>query len=87
MVLHLDLITVVILLCYPHPSVHPSNIHLTAFSASFSASLAGLLWKGILEQKGIFVKQSEFAKLNLGINVVAMIGGCSILIAQLYIRG
>ncbi|KAG8862603.1 hypothetical protein FRB96_001162 [Tulasnella sp. 330] len=44
-----------------------------AFSATFSASLAGLLWRNILRQKGIHVHQREFARLNAGINVVAML--------------
>ncbi|KAG9027351.1 hypothetical protein FRB95_007838 [Tulasnella sp. JGI-2019a] len=57
-----------------------------AFSATFSASLAGLLWRNILNQKGIQVRQREFSWLNIGINVVAMLGGCGVLLAQLYIR-
>ncbi|KAG8931634.1 hypothetical protein FRC01_001031 [Tulasnella sp. 417] len=56
-----------------------------AFSATFSASLAGLLWKQILNQKGIKVAQSQFAYQNLGINLVAMLAGCAVLIAQVYI--
>ncbi|KAG9045028.1 hypothetical protein FS837_007162 [Tulasnella sp. UAMH 9824] len=56
-----------------------------AFSATFSASLAGLLWKQILNQKGIKVAQSEFAYHNFGINLVAMLVGCAVLIAQVYI--
>ncbi|KAG8983554.1 hypothetical protein FRB90_005910 [Tulasnella sp. 427] len=56
-----------------------------AFSATFSASLAGLLWKQILNQKGIKVTQSQFAYHNLGINLVAMLAGCAVLIAQVYI--
>ena len=40
-----------------------SNIGAVSFT--FSASLAGLLWKQILNQKGIFVQQKQFAKWNL----------------------
>lgn len=39
-----------------------SNIGAVSFT--FSASLAGLLWRQILEQKGIFVKQRTFALWN-----------------------
>ena len=39
-----------------------SNIGAASFT--FSASLAGLLWKSILEQKGIKIKQSTFAFWN-----------------------
>ncbi|KAF5350579.1 hypothetical protein D9756_008760 [Leucocoprinus leucothites] len=39
-----------------------SNIGAVSFT--FSASLAGLLWETILKQKGITVKQWEFAKWN-----------------------
>ncbi|EUC54944.1 alpha/beta hydrolase family protein, partial [Rhizoctonia solani AG-3 Rhs1AP] len=52
----------------------------------FSASLAGLLWRDILRQKGIIVKRSEFAKLNLALIFVSMLVGCSVLIAQIYVR-
>ncbi|KAK7039230.1 hypothetical protein VNI00_010135 [Paramarasmius palmivorus] len=40
-----------------------SNIGAVSFT--FSASLAGLLWKTILEQKGITIKQRTFAFWNL----------------------
>ncbi|KAG8952758.1 hypothetical protein FRC04_003681 [Tulasnella sp. 424] len=56
-----------------------------AFSATFSASLAGLLWKQILNQKGIKVAQAQFAYHNVGINLVAMLAGCAVLIAQVFI--
>ncbi|KAF8133013.1 hypothetical protein EV363DRAFT_1473756 [Boletus edulis] len=36
-----------------------------AISFTFSASLAGLLWRAILQQKGIHVKQRDFAFWNL----------------------
>ncbi|KIK81227.1 hypothetical protein PAXRUDRAFT_156540 [Paxillus rubicundulus Ve08.2h10] len=39
-----------------------SNIGAVSFT--FSASLAGLLWQTILKQKGIIVKQTEFAYWN-----------------------
>lgn len=57
-----------------------------AFSTVFSASLAGLLWRDILRQKGIVVRRSEFAKLNLALVFVAMLVGCAVLLAQIYVR-
>lgn len=46
-----------------------------AVSFTFSASLAGLLWRGILNQKGIPMKQSMFAFWNiLPITVMTAVG-------------
>jgi Na+/H+ antiporter NhaD/arsenite permease-like protein len=36
-----------------------------AFTFSFPASLAGLLWRRLLADKGIVVTMGQFAKLNL----------------------
>ncbi|KAL0564408.1 hypothetical protein V5O48_017639 [Marasmius crinis-equi] len=44
-----------------------------AVSFTFSASLAGLLWKTILEQKGIKISQGTFAKWNVLV-IVGMTG-------------
>ncbi|CAE6412640.1 unnamed protein product [Rhizoctonia solani] len=57
-----------------------------AFSTVFSASLAGLLWRDILRQKGIIVRRSDFARLNFALVFVSMLVGCSVLIAQIYVR-
>lgn len=58
-----------------------SNIGAVSFT--FSASLAGLLWKGILEQKGIKVTQWEFAKWN-SLPLVAMTAvGLAIVCAEM----
>lgn len=46
-----------------------SNIGAVSFT--FSASLAGLLWKGILDQRGIPMKQTNFAFWNL-MPIIAM---------------
>ncbi|KAF9260450.1 hypothetical protein L218DRAFT_974362 [Marasmius fiardii PR-910] len=54
-----------------HESTRASGIALAvasnigAVSFTFSASLAGLLWKTILQQKGIKIKQTTFAFWNL----------------------
>jgi Na+/H+ antiporter NhaD/arsenite permease-like protein len=50
-----------------------SNIGAVSFT--FSASLAGLLWKGILEQRGFHIKQRTFAYWNLlPITVMTAVG-------------
>ncbi|KAF8523164.1 hypothetical protein BU17DRAFT_44191 [Hysterangium stoloniferum] len=62
-----------------------SNIGAVSFT--FSASLAGLLWQTILAQKGIKVKQTEFAKWNLlplGAMTSVGLGMVSIEMAVLY---
>ncbi|KAF9219672.1 hypothetical protein BS17DRAFT_788903 [Gyrodon lividus] len=50
-----------------------SNIGAVSFT--FSASLAGLLWQTILKQKGVVVKQTEFAYWNsLPLLVMTVVG-------------
>jgi len=50
-----------------------SNIGAVSFT--FAASLTGLLWKGILDQKGIPLKQTTFAFWNLlPITVMTAVG-------------
>jgi Na+/H+ antiporter NhaD/arsenite permease-like protein len=61
------------------------GVNYGAFSAVFSASLAGLLWRDILERKSIEVKRLDFAKVNLPIIAVAMAVGCAVLVAEVYI--
>ncbi|KAH8118958.1 hypothetical protein DFH11DRAFT_1562144 [Phellopilus nigrolimitatus] len=56
-----------------------------AFTFSFSASLAGLLWRDILRQKGIVVRQTQFALLNLPIIGVATISAAVVLVAEMYV--
>jgi Na+/H+ antiporter NhaD/arsenite permease-like protein len=59
-----------------------------AFSAAFSASLAGLLWRDILARKHIHVHSLDFARVNLPIIAIAMTVGCAVLVGQVYvIRG
>ncbi|KAI0317400.1 hypothetical protein OF83DRAFT_1163943 [Amylostereum chailletii] len=53
-----------------------------AFTATFSASLAGLLWRDILRQKGIHVRRGQFAKLNAGTFVVACLASAAVLVGQ-----
>ncbi|KAG2341357.1 hypothetical protein BDR05DRAFT_965402 [Suillus weaverae] len=58
-----------------------SNIGAVSFT--FSASLAGLLWKGILNQKGINVTQPTFAYWNALPLVVMTVAGLSVVCAEM----
>lgn len=59
-----------------------SNIGAVSFT--FSASLAGLLWKGILDQKGVKgMSQLEFAKWNVLPLIVMTVAGLSIVCAEM----
>ena len=53
-----------------------------AFTLTFSASLAGLLWYQILCQKGIHVRGRQFALVA----VVAMCVGCAVLVGEVYVE-
>ena len=57
-----------------------------ACTLTFSASLAGLLWRAILRQKGVRVRAREFLRLNLPISAVAMGVGCAVLVGQVYVE-
>jgi len=61
------------------------GVNYGAFSAAFSASLAGLLWRDILARKHIIVRRSEFARVNLPIIAIAMTVGCTVLVGEIYI--
>lgn len=61
------------------------GVNYGAFSAAFSASLAGLLWRDILARKHIHVHSSEFARVNLPIIAISMVVGCVVLVIQVYI--
>ncbi|OSX61707.1 hypothetical protein POSPLADRAFT_1046990 [Postia placenta MAD-698-R-SB12] len=56
-----------------------------AFTLTFSASLAGLLWRSILQQKGIRVRPRQFLMLNLPIAITAMTASSAVLLAQVYV--
>ncbi|KAF8965473.1 hypothetical protein BDZ97DRAFT_1659000 [Flammula alnicola] len=60
-----------------------SNIGAVSFT--FSASLAGLLWKQILNQKGIFIKQWVFARWNLAPLAVMTVVGLAVVSAEMAI--
>ena len=61
------------------------GVNYGAFSAAFSASLAGLLWRDILSRKHIQVRRLDFARVNLPIIAIAMAVGCTTLIIQVYV--
>lgn len=61
------------------------GVNYGAFSAAFSASLAGLLWRDILARKHIRVRRLDFARVNLPIIVIAMSVGCAVLVGEIYI--
>ncbi|EME42202.1 hypothetical protein DOTSEDRAFT_154807 [Dothistroma septosporum NZE10] len=56
-----------------------------AFSTTFSASLAGMLWRDILARKHIYVRGLDFARINAPIIAVATIVGSAVLIGEVYI--
>ncbi|KAJ0162842.1 hypothetical protein CTA2_3932, partial [Colletotrichum tanaceti] len=61
------------------------GVNYGAFSTAFSASLAGLLWRDILERKQIHIRRMEFARENVPIITIAMIVGCTVLVGEIYI--
>ncbi|KAF7798857.1 hypothetical protein EIP86_010084 [Pleurotus ostreatoroseus] len=56
-----------------------------AFTLTFSASLAGLLWRQILRQKGIHVRPRQFLLLNLTTSFVAMLVSSAVLLGEVYV--
>jgi Na+/H+ antiporter NhaD/arsenite permease-like protein len=61
------------------------GVNYGAFSAAFSASLAGLLWRDILARKHIRVRSLDFARVNLPIIAISMTVGLVVLVGQIYI--
>lgn len=53
-----------------------------AISVVFSASLAGLLWRNILSQKGIHMRRGTFARWNLPVLGVVTVGGFLVVWAE-----
>nr|ODN96870.1 hypothetical protein L204_03581 [Cryptococcus depauperatus CBS 7855] len=52
---------------------------------SFSASLAGLLWRSILGRKGIKITMKQFLRWNIGPLIVTMIVGCLVVAGEVCI--
>ncbi|PGH00024.1 hypothetical protein GX51_06023 [Blastomyces parvus] len=61
------------------------GVNYGAFSTSFSASLAGMLWRDILARKHIRVRSLDFARVNLPIIAISMAVGLAVLIGEVYI--
>jgi Na+/H+ antiporter NhaD/arsenite permease-like protein len=61
------------------------GVNYGAFSAAFSASLAGLLWRDILARKHIRVHSLHFARVNLPIIAISMTVGCAVLVGEVYV--
>lgn len=55
-----------------------------AFSYTFAGSLAGLLWRGLLEDKGIRVSQAKFAIVNALPLLMQSAVSVAIILGQLY---
>jgi hypothetical protein len=61
------------------------GVNYGAFSASMSASPAGLLWRDILASRLIRVGRIEFARVNVPIISIAMAVGGAVLVGEVYI--
>jgi Na+/H+ antiporter NhaD/arsenite permease-like protein len=58
--------------------------NLGAFSYTFAGSLAGLLWRGLLEDKGVKVSQRRFAAVNAAPLLMQTTVACAVIVGQLY---
>lgn len=64
------------------PTISVSCFKPHPLTCSFSASLAGLLWRNILQQKGLTVSPREFIRWNTVPVVVTMIVGCLVVAGE-----
>jgi Na+/H+ antiporter NhaD/arsenite permease-like protein len=55
-----------------------------AFSYTFAGSLAGLLWKGLLADKGVVVSQWKFARVNAIPLLMQIVVSGAIVLAEVY---
>jgi Na+/H+ antiporter NhaD/arsenite permease-like protein len=55
-----------------------------AFSYTFAGSLAGLLWRGLLADKGVVVSQWRFATVNLGPLLMQIVVSSAIVLGEVY---
>ena len=56
-----------------------------AFALSFSASLAGLLWREDLARNGVHVRRGEFARVNAPLIMFGMGVGCTVLVGEVWV--
>jgi Na+/H+ antiporter NhaD/arsenite permease-like protein len=61
------------------------GVNYGAFSMTFSASLAGIMWRDVLSKQNIRVQRLEFARVNLPLIAVAMTISCVVLVGEVYI--
>jgi Na+/H+ antiporter NhaD/arsenite permease-like protein len=61
------------------------GVNYGAFSMTFSASLAGIMWREVLNEQKIRVPRLEFARVNVPVIAIAMIIGCAVLVGEVYI--
>jgi Na+/H+ antiporter NhaD/arsenite permease-like protein len=61
------------------------GVNYGAFSMAFSASLAGIMWRDVLDKERIRVKRLDFARINLPIISFAMAIACAVLTSEVYI--
>jgi len=62
-----------------------AGIELRRIHADVFCIIAGLLWRDILQQKGIHVRRVQFALLNVGTFLVATAASSAVLIGQAYV--
>ena len=56
-----------------------------ALTFTICASLASLLWRGILKQKDIHVCQWQFCKPNLPLVVVSTVASSAVIVGEMYV--
>jgi hypothetical protein len=61
------------------------GVNYGAFSMTFSASLAGIMWWEVQWEQRIFVRRREFARVNFPVIAIAMTIGCVVLVGEVYI--
>ena len=61
------------------------GVNYGAFSLTFGASLAGVMWRDVLTKQGMHVGRLTFARVNLPIIAFAMTISCVVLVGEVYI--
>ena len=61
------------------------GVNYGAFSMTFSASLAGIMWREVLNEQNIQVRRLDFVRINFPVIAVAMTIGCVVLVGEVYI--
>lgn len=61
------------------------GVNFGAFSMTFGASLAGIMWRTVLKEQHVRVQRLEFARVNFPIIAFAMVIACTVLVGEVYI--